>query len=247
MLKSESAGPDKAFFFGEHAATYRYKIGGDQPRHVKIQAVNRKTWHVAKVWRKRGVDPGVVHKVRWSGRTRGGKAARKGTYLFRVKTRQGKLADRSRLKRSADRSFKLYPEKFPVRARHTYGDGYGAPRAGHIHQGQDVMAQCGKPVVAARGGRIQYRANQAGGAGYYLVVDGRSSGQDYVYMHLQRRGRPKSGARVHTGEQIGWVGHTGDATACHLHFELWSRPGWYEGGHAMRSVTKHLKAWDRWS
>jgi predicted DNA-binding protein with PD1-like motif len=33
----------------------------------------------------------------------------------------------------------------------------------------------------------------------------------------------------------------------HLHFELWSKPGWYEGGHAMRTVTRHLKKWDRWS
>jgi len=40
---------------------------------------------------------------------------------------------------------------------------------------------------------------------------------------------------------------TGDADGCHLHFEIWSRPGWYEGGHAMRSVTKKLKEWDHWS
>ena len=34
---------------------------------------------------------------------------------------------------------------------------------------------------------------------------------------------------------------------CHLHFEMWTKPGWYEGGHAMPSVTRHLKAWDGWS
>jgi murein DD-endopeptidase MepM/ murein hydrolase activator NlpD len=37
---------------------------------------------------------------------------------------------------------------------------------------------------------------------------------------------------------IGVVGQTGDATACHLHFEIWTAPGWYEGGDPMPSVGK---------
>ena len=41
---------------------------------------------------------------------------------------------------------------FPIRGHHTYGDGLGA---GRDHQGQDIMAKCGKPVVAAQAGRIE--------------------------------------------------------------------------------------------
>lgn len=244
-LKAESAAPGKVFFYGNDRATYRYTISGDRPRNMKIQLVNRKNWRVVKVWRKDDLEPGS-HEVTWSGNNRHGKAAKKGTYLFRIRTKRGADIDRSRTK-GDDRSVAFYPEKFPVRGKHSYGDGYGAPRAGHVHQGQDVPADCGKRIVAARGGRVQYSGYQAGGAGYYLVVDGKSTGHDYVYMHLKRGQRAKQGERVRTGEQIGKVGDTGAASGCHLHFELWSKPGWYSGGHAMRSVTRHLRQWDHWS
>ena len=244
-LKAESAGPSKVFFYGNNRATYRYTISGDRPRNMKIQLVNRQNWRVIKVWRKDDLEPGS-HKVTWSGNNRHGKAAKKGTYLFRIRTKRGADVDRSRTK-GDDRSVSFFPDKFPLRGKHSYGDGYGAPRAGHVHQGQDILADCGKRIVAARGGRVQYSGYQAGGAGYYIVIDGKSTGHDYVYMHLQRGQRAKQGQRVRTGEQIGKVGDTGDASGCHLHFELWSKPGWYSGGHAMRTVTKHLRQWDHWS
>jgi len=245
-MKSEGATPERTFFYGKRKATYRYSIGGSEPRDLKIQAVNRRNWRVAHTWRRRDIEPGTVHAVHWSGSTKRGRPASPGTYVFRVRSRGGGRADRGRT-RGEDRTVDAYPYEFPVRGRHTYGDGYGAPRAGHVHQGQDVLAPCGLKVVAARGGRVQYRANQPGGAGFYMVIDGKGTGHDFVYMHLRRRGRPKRGKRVRTGQRIGLVGHTGDATGCHLHFEMWTRPGWYQGGHPMRSVTRHLKRWDRWS
>jgi hypothetical protein len=245
LLRAEDAAPGKGFFYGRRPVVYRYTVDGDRPRNLKIQAVRRSNWRVVKVWRRDDVEPGT-YKVRWNGRTRSGGAARKGAYLFRVRTNHGANVDRTRAK-GDNRSVKLYPKKFPVRARHTYGDGFGAARSGHAHQGQDIFAKCGKPLVAARGGRVQYSGNDPGGGGYYLVVDGRSDGHDYVYMHLLRRGRAKRGERVRTGERIGRVGQTGNASGCHLHFEVWSRPGWYEGGHPTRAVTRFLKQWDRWS
>ncbi|HEX3262365.1 MAG TPA: peptidoglycan DD-metalloendopeptidase family protein [Solirubrobacterales bacterium] len=243
-LMAESAGPSKAFIYGDRRVRYEFTLDGDRSKNLKIQAVRRDDWKVVRVWRRDDLEPGS-YQVRWNGVTRDDKTAAKGAYLFRVRTMQGADLDRSRAK-GDDRSVKLYPAKFPVRARHTYGDGFGAPRAGHVHQGQDLLAKCGKRVVAARGGRVQYSGYQAGGAGNYVVIDGKADSHDYVYMHLKKRG-PHKGSRVHTGETIGRVGQTGDASGCHLHFEMWSRPGWYEGGHAMRTVTKHLKKWDHWS
>ncbi len=245
-LESENASPRKAFFYGKRKATYSYSIAGTKRRNLKIQAVNKDTWRVAHTWKRSRVKPGSVHRISWSGTGRHRSPAPTGTYVFRVRTRHGASADRRHVK-GDDRAFAFYPYKFPVRSGHSYGDGYGAPRAGHVHQGQDILAPCGKRLVAARGGRIQYRGYQASGAGYYLVVDGKATGHDYVYMHMRRGGRPKQGQRVRTGERIGTVGETGDASGCHLHFEMWTKPGWYEGGKAMPSVTRHLKYWDRWS
>jgi peptidase M23-like protein len=242
-LKSESASPDKVFFSGTRKATYHYSIAGLRPRDLKIQAVRRRNGRVVRTWRRDDVQPRTKHTIRWAGTDRRGREADKGRYGFRIRTPGGGAVERSRTK-GGTRSFRLFPHKFPVRGAHDYWDGFGA---GRHHMGQDVGAKCGAKVVAARGGRVQWRGYQASGAGYYLVIDGEANGHDYVYMHLRRRHRPKEGKRVRTGQRIGRVGRSGNSSDCHLHFELWSRPGWYEGGRAMRSVSRHLKKWDAWS
>ena len=130
--------------------------------------------------------------------------------------------------------------RFPVPSPHTYGDGMGAGRG---HQGQDIFAKCGKRVLAARAGRVQYRGRHSA-AGNYIVIDGNRTSVDYVYMHLRRHGMPSKGEKVRTGQRVGKVGRSGNATGCHLHFEMW-KGGWYEGGKPMRRVTKLLRRWDK--
>ena len=75
------------------------------------------------------------------------------------------------------------------------------------------------------------RVATQGAAGRYVVLHDAHSGEDYVYMHLSTVG-VATGEHVTGGEKIGEVGRTGDATACHLHVEEWTAPGWYTGGHA---------------
>jgi len=65
-------------------------------------------------------------------------------------------------------------------------------------------------------------------------------------MHMQRPSPLAKGARVFTGQRIGNVGDTGDARGCHLHFEVWTGPGWYTGG-APVDPQPFLKAWDAYS
>ena len=131
---------------------------------------------------------------------------------------------------------------FPLPAKHTFGDGFGAGRG---HQGQDIFAKCGKKIVAAHAGRVQESASEAS-AGNYVVIDGDGTEWDYVYMHMAKKGIAKQGQRLAAGDVVGFNSDTGNASGCHLHFEMWDPAGWYEGGKA-KDPLKFLKSWDRYS
>jgi murein DD-endopeptidase MepM/ murein hydrolase activator NlpD len=124
--------------------------------------------------------------------------------------------------------------RFPVSGPHSFGGPdarFGAKRNGHTHQGQDIIANEGIPVVAVRAGRITWVAYQASGAGYYVILAGDGEPYNYAFMHLQAGSiLVRKGDHVEMGQQIGNVGHTGDAEGPHLHFEVWDGP-WYAGGH----------------
>ena len=118
---------------------------------------------------------------------------------------------------------------FPLAGPHSFGDGFGAARKGHTHQGQDIMAACGTPEVAVSRAKVKFVSFQSL-AGNYVVIRNKKLHQDYMYAHLATRAMVSKGQVVQPGQQIGIVGQTGDATACHLHFELWLGK-WYRGGH----------------
>jgi murein DD-endopeptidase MepM/ murein hydrolase activator NlpD len=130
-------------------------------------------------------------------------------------------------------------EVFPVRGPHQYWDGFGAGRG---HQGMDIGSACGTRLVAARTGRVEYRAYH-GAAGHYVVIDNRDSNTDFAYMHLASPASVRVGQSVAAGETIGRVGETGNASGCHLHFEFWIGD-WYGGGHPV-DPERFLRGLDR--
>jgi murein DD-endopeptidase MepM/ murein hydrolase activator NlpD len=121
---------------------------------------------------------------------------------------------------------------FPVQGPYSLGGEdarYGAARPGHAHQGQDIVAAAGTPVVSPRAGFVSWRAYQAAGAGHYLVVRA-DDARDYVFMHLLDGSLAvQKGQAVGAGQRLGAVGDSGRSQGPHLHFEIWP-DGWYAGG-----------------
>jgi murein DD-endopeptidase MepM/ murein hydrolase activator NlpD len=181
----------------------------------------------------------------WNGLTPDG-VAPDGTYQLR-------LADAGPARVSVTggqtQPFAMHLHAFPVPGPHNFGGAgsrFGAPRSGHVHQGQDVAAACGEKLYVSETGTVSTNAYQASGAGYYVVIHGAVTGTDFVYMHLQHASWAEEGTSVYAGQQIGKVGDTGDAVGCHLHFERWSAPGWYVGGAAYDPLPE-LQYWDSYS
>ena len=73
---------------------------------------------------------------------------------------------------------------------------------------------------------MHWRAYQAAGAGYYVVIRG-DDGRDCAFMHFQAGSTlVAKGQRVAAGQRLASVGNTGDSEGAHLHFEIWP-DGWY--------------------
>ena len=134
---------------------------------------------------------------------------------------------------------------FPVQGPFSFGSDearFGADRGDHVHEGQDVMAAEGTPVVSPRAGYVRWKAYQGDGAGHYLVVRG-DDGRDYVFMHLVSGSIPVGKEDpVAAGQQIGAVGNTGRSSGAHLHFEIWPC-GWYVKGCRPIDPRPELDAW----
>lgn len=87
-----------------------------------------------------------------------------------------------------------------------------------MHAGVDFGAPHGSPIYAVGDAKVDY-AGWHGGHGNYVKLD-HGGGYATAYAHMSRIAVP-SGARVHAGQVIGYVGSTGLSTGPHLHYELY--------------------------
>jgi murein DD-endopeptidase MepM/ murein hydrolase activator NlpD len=135
---------------------------------------------------------------------------------------------------------------FPVQGPFSFGGPdarFGVGRPGHIHQGQDITAAEGTPVVTPIAGTVHWTAYQEGGAGYYVVIAG-VDGRHYVFMHLQQGSIAViKAAPVTAGQRIGLVGSTGSSTGPHLHFEIWVNGWWASKASTPIDPLGELQAW----
>jgi murein DD-endopeptidase MepM/ murein hydrolase activator NlpD len=103
----------------------------------------------------------------------------------------------------------------PVAGPASFVDSFGWPRpGGRSHQGIDLIAAAGTPVVAVAPGTARAASSVLGGLG--VVVQHDSGGDWTFYAHLSQYGAV---GRVSAGTVIGAVGSTGTTSVNHLHFE----------------------------
>jgi murein DD-endopeptidase MepM/ murein hydrolase activator NlpD len=256
----------KVFFGAPRSAELSFVVGGSRPASVEIELVRAANGTVVARWTPGQVAAGSAQSVRWDG-TVDGDVGPEGLYQFRVRATDtaggqasssaaggavagpgapgapgARTSQTGAVAPGAPGAFTFLRHRFPLIGRHDYAEQAARFGGGRGHQGQDVFAACGTPVVAARGGVVKFRDFQSA-AGNYLVIDGARTDVDFAYMHLRETALVDAGERVRTGQPLGFVGATGRASGCHLHFEEWSAPGWYSGGSAFDPLPD-LRAWD---
>jgi lysostaphin len=99
----------------------------------------------------------------------------------------------------------------------TYGFNWGIL---HDHNAVDIANNCGTPVVASADGLVIDAASSGynGGYGNYILIE-HPNGVETRYAHLQSLSVSR-GDYVKQSQHIGLMGQTGDATGCHVHFEV---------------------------
>lgn len=130
---------------------------------------------------------------------------------------------------------------FPIVGQTSFVDDFGAPRAvTGSHEGNDIFAETGTPVVAIADGTLsRVGVNTLGGNRLWLTDD---AGTEFYYAHLSAYAPATvSGARVRAGQVIGFVGNTGQAITTPPHLHLQIHPG---GGDSVNPYP-YLLAWQR--
>ena len=202
-----------------------FRFGGDEAVRVEIR-IRRVTdapgpGRMVRRFVTGPLQPGRWHRRIWRGLDQKGRIVGAGRFSVRIGSAGGRLRTIARIR--------MHGHLFPVAGPHgTRGwiGAFGAPRSGgRTHEGFDVTAACGTPLVALRSGTILKNAFDPELKGYYVVLKGRRERRTYLYAHLARRAPVTVGQKVRAGRRIGTVGQTGNAwtTPCHLHIEIRSR------------------------
>lgn len=108
----------------------------------------------------------------------------------------------------------------------SFADAHEALYSGHGHDGLDIAAPIGTPVLAALDGTVLATGNTdsvpacvGGSFGKWIMLE-HANGLNTMYAHLSKIG-VTPGQKVTTGEVIGYSGETGYATGPHLHFGVY--------------------------
>ncbi|MDB1562602.1 peptidoglycan DD-metalloendopeptidase family protein [Pediococcus pentosaceus] len=122
----------------------------------------------------------------------------------------------------------------------THTDGFGSPRGGGVHDGNDFSASVGTPFHAMHGGTVIRVGGAPAGWGPvgYNIVTRDSTGKEIIYQEFGNAQDVKvhQGQHVKTGDILGKLGRSGLGTGPHLHVGLtnggsvWGRNGMSTAG-----------------
>ena len=122
---------------------------------------------------------------------------------------------------------------FPLIGKSSYRDSYNDQRGGFKHTGIDIKAPKMTPIVAPFSGRFGfklhsfwiYRNDGWRCLGTHLNDDTPGTNDGSENLDTMFAPNLRQGDYVDKGQLIGYVGNSGDATAPHLHFEIYSPDG----------------------
>ena len=243
VIRAFSASP-RSVVWGGAPTTLRFRVDAVNLRTVRVVLSVRRQGArrarkvslgrvptgrtVARRWARAGVSPGVQRLELRVVDSRGRSLARAARATITVRVRpKPKPAPAPPPAPAPSAS-----GAFPIQGSYSWGDGFGVDRGDHRHNGQDLAAALGTPLVSPRRGTV-VATGYGAGSGYYVVVKDAQSDQSYVFFHLQAGSTVVSeGQSVSAGQRLASVGSTGHSTGPHLHFELWLG-AWWGGGHAV--------------
>ena len=107
--------------------------------------------------------------------------------------------------------------------RNTWGA--GRAKNSRMHMGTDIRIKQVE-IYSCSAGTVLFSGFNTVSGNYVCVAD--EAGYEYQYMHMRELSPfVKPGDRVEAGQQIGWVGNTGNSVANHLHFSMIAPEGKY--------------------
>lgn len=112
-----------------------------------------------------------------------------------------------------------------VRQRALRDTWHGARSEGRKHEGIDIFAKRGTPVLSSTEGIVtQVGTNRLGGQVVWVLGPG---GQRHYYAHLEGYADVEAGMRIEAGRVLGYVGNSGNAkgTPPHLHYGVYDTGG----------------------
>ncbi len=235
-LQRAETTPSAAYFDQRDPIEVTFRFADPAPADVTVRVVRGA--ELVRAIELKQLPPATDHTVEWDGLTDSGTAAPDAKYRIEVGPAGGQGG--------AAGTVSLRGHRYPILAPHGFRGAVGEFRAarngGRLHDGFDVVARCGAPLVAARGGTVIVERFDGALDGHYLIIRGFKENQTYRYSHLPRESALDVGDRVRTGDPVGAVGKSGNATSigCHLHFEV-------KRGKRLIDPEPLLRAWDRYS